>query len=127
MKSVVLHDAPADAPWSPYTLPALELRRVLGEARAAGAPFRLTYSVLPGRSGDEAWRRGAAARTVTVDGDGAGGVRCTLHCAKPWGCACAPDEIALQPPRGWWAAHTLVQQAYPLLPEAGDELICFGP
>ena len=55
-----------------YTLPALGLRRMLTEARLVGEPFTVTYSVLDGASGDEAWRTSTgayaagAARTSVV-------------------------------------------------------------
>ena len=114
-----------------YSVPALELRRLLAEARALNESFRLVYTVLPGLTGDEAWRRAAAGRTVTLNEDGRGMARCTVACAHALlgPCDCAPTELARLPPPGWLASKVLVQQAYPILDEAqvGDELPCFGP
>ena len=45
-----------------YTVPALQLRRMLAEARTAGAPFELVYTVLDGDTGDEKWRGSSAGR-----------------------------------------------------------------
>ena len=139
---ILPHTVPGEAErmWVPYTVTALELKRLLAEARARGEAFSLTYSVL-GVSGDEAWRRHAAGlRRVTVSEDGRGGQRCSvgrvgcslwLPVDAPW-CACEPMEYALQPPPGYWPTKTLVQQPYPILPDVGDdnldrEVTCFGP
>jgi len=142
MKARVLGPAvmPAPpAPWVRYTLPAIELRRLLTEARAANESFRLTYTTLAGE-GDEAWRRSASGRTVSVVEDGHGGRTCATSCDGPLGvlsalapalpllgCACAPTELALLPPPGWWPTHFFIGQPYPLVEQAGDELVCFGP
>lgn len=54
----------------PYTIPALELRRLLAEVREhhrdEEEPFQLTYSVLPGHWGNEAWRKYATNYSVRV-------------------------------------------------------------
>jgi len=45
-------------PFTPYTVSAFELRRVLAEVRAASSePFMIEYDKLPGTVGDETWRR----------------------------------------------------------------------
>jgi hypothetical protein len=48
----------------PYTLPAIELRRLLGEARANGESFRIVYTHLVGMQGNEAWRQRGGGMTV---------------------------------------------------------------
>ena len=54
-------------PFTPYTLPALELRRVLAEARAASSePFVIEYDKLPGSVGDERWRQEAVESNLTI-------------------------------------------------------------
>ena len=58
---------PVPHPFTPYTLPALELRRVLAEARAASSePFVLEYEHLPGSVGDERWRQEALESNLTI-------------------------------------------------------------
>ena len=54
-------------PFSPYTVPALELRRILAEARAASSePFVIEYEHLPGSAGDERWRQEAVESNLTI-------------------------------------------------------------
>ena len=54
-------------PFTPYTLPALELRRVLAEARAAASePFVIEYEHLLGSVGDERWRQEAVESNLTI-------------------------------------------------------------
>ena len=115
-----------------YTVPALELRRLLAEARALNESFRLQYTVLPGAMGDENWRRSAVGRTVTVDEYGQGASSCSTSCdgvlgIDLFGCECSATELALLPPPGPLAHKFLVQQAYPILEEDAPELTCFGP
>lgn len=86
-------------PFPAYTLPALELRRLLTEARELNESFRITYDRLPGDVGDESWRRTAIASQVILDEDGKGGRRCQSRPAGAWlWRQCADDEIAMQPP-----------------------------
>ena len=123
------------APFVRYTVPALEMRRLLAEARERREAFSLTYTRLQG-VGDEIWRRGASGVTVTLREDGAGGRTCTTNdCSGPAGllgnligCECHPNEVALQPPPGLLATKFLVQQPYPILDdEKDDRIVCFGP
>jgi len=134
MKARIL--GPLFAPQPPpafrkYTLPALELRRLLDEARARSEAFSITYTVLEGALGDEKWRKSSAGRTVTISEDGKGGVRCSVSSSGFLflGAACAPGELALQPPPGYWPTKTIVRQPYPIVhaPETDEELLCFGP
>ena len=112
-----------------YTVPALELRRLLAEARERGESFAITYTLLDGPTGDEAWRRRGDGRTVTLEEDGRGGSRCTVRCGGLLSCACTPTDLAQLPPPGLIARKLLVQQAYPILDDGADvpEVPCFGP
>ena len=114
-------------PFVRYTVPALEFRRLLKEARAQNESFSVTYTVLDG-DGDEIWRRGAAGRTVTLVENGAGNRACSVARAGPFKSACDPGEIALLPAPGWLASKLLLQQPYPIIEEETEDLIsCFGP
>ena len=85
------------APFVPYTLPAFELRRALRDARAAGGPFELEYTSLPGASGDEHWRANARGRTIRLTVTPSG-ERCTVLDAGDGGDPeCRPDDLALAP------------------------------
>lgn len=123
------------APFVKYTVPALEMRRLLAEARERGEAFSLTYTRLQG-VGDEIWRRRASGVKVMLREDGKGGRTCTVYdgatCGSPLGgvlgCACDADEVAIQPPPGMLATKFLVQQPYPVLDdEEEDRIVCFGP
>ena len=131
----------------PYTLRALELRRILADARAAGEAFSLTYSHLPGAEGDEAWRREARVddTLVVLTEDGRGGRVCTYH-RRPkergWlglfalrrRAPCAADELALLPAptplaRGLGPERLLFGKPYAAIPagpgrEADEAFLC---
>lgn len=57
---------PHNGVFVPYTIPAMEFRRLFTEARQYDGAFTLEYAELPGRAGDEEWRASAVARTVQV-------------------------------------------------------------
>lgn len=136
-------EAGGGAPFVPFTVPALELRRLLAEARRAAAAsnstFELHYTRLAGARGDEAWRagsRGVAVR-LTRD-DGRGGAKCVSRNetraaaakgAPPWArasrwTACAPDELAMLPEPSAWALKISLFYPYAIVPEAPRELVC---
>ena len=80
----------------------------------------------------QSWRRtssGVRTVEVTESGGKASQTACSVRCGplKLLPCTCADDELALLPPPGWWPRKTLVQAAYPIVDEATDELVCFGP
>ena len=91
--------------WRPFDVPAIELRRILGEMAAAGKAATLTY-----KDGD---------RTIQVgyDADGAQ-VKCT---------GCTPDDVASQGPLPFWAEKFLVYLPYPVLADGNGEMPCAGP
>ena len=133
------------APFVRYTVPALELRRLLAEARRAAAvsntSFSLHYTRLVGARGDEAWRarsRGVAVR-LTRD-DGRGNARCVCRnetaaasdarLSRAWRALgggwrpCAPDELALLPEPPAAALKLSLFYPYAIVAAAGEELVC---
>ena len=113
-------------PFMPYTVPAYELRRLLGEVRSTNESFSLIYDRLPGVLGNETWRRTAVASQVHLQiFGGKHVVSCRTRPSQqdPWG-DCAPDEVALRPPPSGLLAKMLVWYPYPIIPELdGTELL----
>ncbi|KAK3237090.1 hypothetical protein CYMTET_52816 [Cymbomonas tetramitiformis] len=105
-----------------YTIPALELRRLLMEARGQGEAFDLVYTRLRGVGGDEQWRTEGAGPVVRLREDGRGGRQCAVGKS-----ACAADELALLPPPGFWAMKFLQAIPYPIIQDDNEDLHCFGP
>ena len=131
--------AASGTPFVRYTVPALELRRLLAEARHAAAAtnstFDLTYTRLrPSATEDEAWRaraRGVSVRLTHDDGRGngacfardeAGGSRWATA-LRGWK-ACSPNELALGPEPAAVALKLMLFYPYAILPEAPGELVC---
>ncbi|KAJ1472830.1 hypothetical protein T484DRAFT_1974463 [Baffinella frigidus] len=111
----------------PYTVPALELRRMLSEARAAGEAFSLVYTVLDGAFGDEEWRGSSEGkRKVRVSEDPTrGSAECVVLSAG--GEACGVDDLPKMPPLSVWEKALGVWNPVPILPGGHPELHCFGP
>ena len=106
-----------------YTVPALQLRRMLAEARAAAEPFELEYSVLDGH-GDEAWRASSAGlRRVRLSEDPRRG-RSVCGVASDGGKACGPDELARLPALLPWEHAWGVWNPHPILPAMSAEMHC---
>jgi len=106
----------------PYTVPALELRRMLLDARSRKEAFSLTYSRLPiPESG-----RLDSLNSLTLVGeqvhfmmDACG----TVMCVKQVGSVsepCAPDELALLPAPSWWVRKTHVGYPIPLIGDSQE-------
>jgi hypothetical protein len=124
-------------PFVRYTLPAFELRRQLHEARQAAETFELTYTSLPGATGDERWRATAAGRSIklVVAGADARASVCTVLNQGPGGAdRCQVDDIALAP---WWTRDWAKPfdsflgglqswNPQPLIWEEQTELHCYG-
>ena len=116
--------------WSPgepfikYTLPAMELRRTLAEARELNESFTLDYERLPGMVGDEKWRTTAVHSYVRIKEDGKGGRHCKtrLPGSARWR-PCAPDEIAMQPAPWGLMMKTSLYFSLPIL-DGVDEVPC---
>ena len=106
-------------PFPAYTVPALELRRMLAEVRAINESFTIEYERLPGLEGDERWRQTAVASTVRLREDGAGGRTCE---ARPAGAdaweGCAADELANMPPPEGPLMKLMLALPQPILPRA---------
>ena len=132
-------DAASGTPFVAFTVPALELRRLLQIARGAQEPFTLTYVRLPGALGDNAWRANASGPRISLSEDGRGGRRClvdggasvrtllapfggTLLGLAIGGSACDADEIALLPPPPRWLGWLALFFPLPVLNH--DELPC---
>ncbi len=115
-------------PFTAYTVPALELRRMLAEARAANESFTLEYDRLPGVAGDEAWRQSAVASQVRLDEDGRGARACEARLPgggdSGWA-PCAADELANLPAPEGPLMKLLVFHPYPVIPGL-TELPCYS-
>ena len=107
-----------------YTVPALQLRRMLAEARASGEPFELEYTVLDGSAGGEAWRASSAGRRrVRLREDQSRGRSiCTIASAGDE--ACPPDELALLPALQLWENALGVWNPHPIVPGMSAEMHC---
>jgi len=109
-----------------YVLPAFELRRLLGLARARKETFQLTYTLIPStmRKVSE-WRAMKGAKVELVEQEGRT-VKCTL--GDEGGqkrTACGATEIAMLPPPPRWLQWMLVPYPVPLIPgEVHDEVHC---
>ena len=96
---------PSDAdPFVRYTVPAVQLRRMLTEAREAAEAFELEYTVLDGDAGDEAWRAASTGvRRVRLREDPRSKLSaCAVASSSVVGSArhdeaCAADELARMP------------------------------
>jgi len=127
----------ASKPDARYTLPAIELRRLIGEAKAAGESFALEYARLDtleppnGAASAEAWRAKSKGTHVTYTYDAASGsAKCHVGKGLLAGLLspCAPDEVALLPPPPWWATKLAAFQPLPILTGEGwGEVHCYGP
>ena len=136
-------DAASGTPFVSFTVPALELRRLLQIARGSQEAFTLTYVRLPGALGDNAWRANASGPRISLSEDGRGGRRCLVDGAHdgatsvrtllaPFGgallglnlggSACDADEIALLPPPPRWLGWLALFFPLPVLNH--DELPC---
>ncbi|KAJ1459572.1 hypothetical protein M885DRAFT_613180 [Pelagophyceae sp. CCMP2097] len=111
----------------PYTVPALELRRMLSEVRTAGEAFSLVYTVLDGAVGDEAWRASSKGkRKVSVSEDPKrGSANCAVVSAG--GKACGADDLPNMPALSVWEKALGVWNPVPILPGGHREMHCFGP
>jgi len=119
----------SEAPQLPYLLPALELRRLLAEARARNESFELTYKRV---SNTGAPFNGRLVHVVDSHVDGAWQSRCSARVPGVAGLsslsgACAADELAVLPsPADGWLATLLLSFPLPMSPDGQHELGCLA-
>lgn len=101
-----------------YLLPAVELRRVLGEARARNESFDLRYRRLS--------RSAPFNGRVVLLREAAGGERSCWLEGVDKGKPCATDELALLPPSNNWATYMLLAFPMPMRPDGTSELGCLA-
>lgn len=108
---------PGDGAFLQYTVPAMELRRLVSEARESGENFTLVYVQLHGTHGDEAWRASAEGRRVELNVSG--GIE---HCSSD-GQPCS-NELVQLPRLDYMSMKTRIFFPYPIIADAGGELPC---
>jgi len=111
-------------PFTKFSVPAIELRRLLSEAKAGGEAFDLEYSRVLLHDEDE-----ETTPKVRVSFDASGkllscAVRATKSAEEE---ACASNEIALLPPPPKWALKHLIYIPLPVIDNSDHKLTCFGP
>ena len=134
------HPVDVLGPPLPYTIPALELRRLIAEARRLGETnYTLVYTRLPeGRLDVPSSRAPHGGPTVTFSVDADGRERCVVGGQQPNGLlgalgvatACEPTELPLLPEPGLWPLKLSLFYPVPLLPaDAGPsvEMPCVDP
>jgi hypothetical protein len=112
-------------PHVPYTVPALELRRLLLEARKQNEPFFLYYSKFNDSAVlDSVKSKARLDNQVRFSMDAQGAVSClrqTGDASEP----CALEELALLPEPSWWALKFHIGYPIPLPDDSpGPEVVC---
>jgi len=109
-------------PFMPYTVPAMEFRRMLSEVALAGENCTIAYTRLNDTLGDERWRAFAAGQEVKVAIVNGKVDTCFLSGAQ----SCPKDELAMQPDIGFWPSMSTAFFPHPILPDAYEtgELPC---
>ena len=69
-------------------------RRLLRDARAKAEPLDVTYTSLPGATGDDVWRSHAKGRTIRIV-ERAVDAGCTVVDPGGGAATCQPDDLAL--------------------------------
>jgi hypothetical protein len=112
-----------------YTVPALEFKRLLREAKERDGSFDLVYAQLPGTKGDEIWRATATKKMVSLEVRDGVVFKCIENDSSP----CGAMDLPFLPDS---AVPKILQRismhlAYPIV--AGDvdkippSIVCFGP
>jgi hypothetical protein len=113
----------------PYTVPALELKRLLKEAFEKDRSFVLTYSQLQGVSGDEVWRARATARRIKLRVRDGKIAKCDV--VYPTRAKCAKTDLPYQLKVPWWIERIATYHGYPILfddhGQVRRSITCFGP
>jgi hypothetical protein len=126
-----------------YTVPALELKRLLSEAKRRDKDFDLVYTKLPGTRGDEMWRSTAVAEQVRLrvrDGQVSScRITTSSFTKKKSDRPCETTDLPLlvgdyEDIVPWWIRHVSLYHGYPIIEDAGpngtrarESLVCFGP
>jgi hypothetical protein len=118
----------------PYTIPALEMKRLFIEAKEKDRHFDLVYSKLPGTKGDEVWRATEVDKRFLVEVRGGKVERCTVvHVATMVQTICAPTDLPMLADDNipWFLRYFSLYHAYPIVTSRREEIppsiICFGP
>ena len=120
----------------PYVVPAYELRRALGLARAQEARFSVTYTKMPSelRTPTE-WRAYRGLAVTVVDGDGSQPASCSTRDRPARTVVGGDDGVAagecdgasepgMQPPPRYLLTKLLHPYPIPLIAEGGDGIFC---
>ncbi len=126
-----------------YTVPALEFKRLLHEAKERDRSFVVTYSKLPGTRGDEIWRATATEKVFSVKVEDGVVVECTYRSigedqqSFSEAHACETNTLPLinySQTVPWIIQHISMYHAYPIVVDAVDDattippsIMCFGP
>ena len=134
--SFAIPPRPSRSPFVPFTLPALEVRRLLRDARTSGEAFEIIYTNLPGQSGDETWRVAAKGRKIRLVVDAKAKETCTVMVAGSGGShLCLSNDLAIAPfptrdfaARPFEAVFGFLQSwnSLPILSAEDTELHCYG-
>eukprot|EP00747_Dinoflagellata_sp_TGD_P218069 gnl/TRDRNA2_/TRDRNA2_90365_c0_seq1.p1 gnl/TRDRNA2_/TRDRNA2_90365_c0~~gnl/TRDRNA2_/TRDRNA2_90365_c0_seq1.p1 ORF type:complete len:553 (-),score=53.67 gnl/TRDRNA2_/TRDRNA2_90365_c0_seq1:13-1671(-) len=118
VRATLPHWRPGDGPFPQYTVPAMELRRMITELRASGEDnFSLVYVRLPGIHGDDAWR--ATAMGPRVEFNISGGIEHCLSDGKP-----CNNELVQLPELDYVSWKTRVFFPHPIVDGSEGELPC---
>lgn len=132
--SRILRCTPPPEKFFRYTVPALELKRLLREAKSHDQDFDLTYAQLPGTKGDEYWRASAVKKMFSVEVRDGEVTNCNFvghgsEDKKP----CGPADLPMLSDDAvpTILKHISMHHAYPIVTDNMDELppsiVCFGP
>ena len=131
------HPDPA-RPQLQYLLPAVELRRLLAEARANNESFSLTYKRVSNTGAPFAGRVVDVVDSPVASPTGSGEeestaardtprTRCTVRGTLPGSSSeCADDELALLPASDWWLTGLLLAFPMPMREDGVHELGCLA-
>jgi hypothetical protein len=124
-----------------YTVPALEFKRLLREAKERDRDFVLTYSKLIGTRGDEIWRAKSIDKVVTIDVREGELHDCKVYYHSNEGDSrwtpCEPSELPYvnySDSVPWILRRMSLYHAYPIVVDENEDeskipmsIRCFGP
>jgi len=119
--------------FTPFTVTALDLRRLLATARGRGHPFHLEYTRLPGKIWAPNNKDLQQDRRIHYEAGGWQGRRCWLESANGETAPCGAEELVKLPPleSSWMGALALklfAARPYVVLPEdfPSREIPCYS-